>query len=210
METTKHNANEIIRTRASLIQRLKDWKDDNSWNEFFGTYWRLIYGVARRAGLTDMEAQEVVQETMISVSKHMPTFRYDPSIGSFKAWLLNMTRWRVIGQLRKRRPEAHRSPGDSAARTDTVEALPDPQAKEVDEAWEQEWRSNILEVAKEKLRHHADPHRYQVFDFYVNKEWPADKVAQHFAISVDQVYQIKHRMTEALKEQVARLTKEME
>ena len=47
--------------------------------------WKLIYGVARKAGLTDVEAQDVVQETMASVAKHMPTFKYDPVIGSFKA-----------------------------------------------------------------------------------------------------------------------------
>src|SRR5213592_2844159 len=101
---------ELIPTRASLINRLKNCQDQSSWQEFFDTYWKLIYGVARKAGLTDAEAQDVVQETMASVSKHMPTFKYDPAIGSFKAWLLNMTRWRITDQLRKRRPEADHRP----------------------------------------------------------------------------------------------------
>src|SRR5882762_11440295 len=77
-----------IQTRASLLHRLKNWQDEASWQEFFDTYWRLIYGVARQAGMTDVEAQDVVQETMVSVAKHMPTFKYDPAIGSFKAWLM--------------------------------------------------------------------------------------------------------------------------
>src|SRR6266498_1052034 len=93
---------ELIPTRATLLQRLKDWQDRSSWQEFFDTYWKLIYGVARKAGLTDAEAQDVVQETLVSVAKHMPTFNYDPALGSFKAWLLNMTRWRMISQFRKR------------------------------------------------------------------------------------------------------------
>src|SRR5947209_4633003 len=93
---------ELIRTRATLIDRLKSWQDQSSWQEFFDTYWKLIYGVARQAGLTDAEAQDVVQETMVAVAKHMPGFRYNAGIGSFKAWLLNMTRWRSIDQLRKR------------------------------------------------------------------------------------------------------------
>src|SRR6185295_216309 len=98
------HSDEMIHTRATLLQRLKDWQDQSSWQEFFDTYWRIIYGVARKAGLTDAESQDVVQETLVSVAKHMPTFDYDPAIGSFKAWLLNMTRWRIIGQFRKRRP----------------------------------------------------------------------------------------------------------
>src|SRR5436309_5543177 len=72
---------ELIPTRASLLARLKDWKDHSSWQEFFDIYWKLIYGVARKAGLNDDEAQDVVQETMASVAKHMPTFKYDPAVG---------------------------------------------------------------------------------------------------------------------------------
>ena len=111
----KPHEDELIATCASLINRLRNWQDQSSWNEFFNTYWRLIYGVARKAGLSDDEAQEVVQETLISVAKHMPTFRYDPAIGSFKTWLLNMTRWRIIAQFRKRQP----MPAHSALRLRT-------------------------------------------------------------------------------------------
>ena len=95
---------ELIPTRATLIQRLKNWQDQSSWQDFFDTYWKLIYGTAIKSGLTATEAQDVVQETMISVAKHMPAFKYDPAIGSFKTWLLNMTRWRITDQLRKRGP----------------------------------------------------------------------------------------------------------
>jgi hypothetical protein len=84
---------ELIPTRASLINRLKDWQDQTSWQEFFDTYWKLVYGVARKAGLTDAESQDVVQITLTAVAKHMPTFQYDRAIGSFKAWLLIKTRW---------------------------------------------------------------------------------------------------------------------
>src|SRR5882672_4347896 len=94
---------ELIPTRATLLQRLKNWQDESSWQDFFDTYWKLIYHIALQAGLNEAEAQDVVQETMISVAKHMPTFKYDPALGSFKGWLLNMTRWRIIDQARKRR-----------------------------------------------------------------------------------------------------------
>jgi len=61
--------------------------------------------VALRSGLNETEAQEVVQETVISVSKHMPEFHYDRAKGSFKGWLLQMTKWRITDHLRKRRRE---------------------------------------------------------------------------------------------------------
>ena len=66
---------ELIPTRASLLGRLKDWQDQAGWQEFFDTYWKLIYGVAIKSGLTHPEAQDVVQETVMSVCKNMQNFR---------------------------------------------------------------------------------------------------------------------------------------
>ena len=44
---------ELIPTRASLIDRLGNWQDQSSWQQFFDTYWKLIYGVGRKAGLNE-------------------------------------------------------------------------------------------------------------------------------------------------------------
>src|SRR5215831_2809915 len=93
---------EFIPTRYSLLSRLENRSDDVSWKEFFDTYWRLIYSVARKAGLTEVEAQEVVQETVISVAKDIEKFKRDRRLGTFKGWLRNLTRWRIADQLRKR------------------------------------------------------------------------------------------------------------
>ena len=207
----KPHEDELIPTCASLINRLRNWQDQSSWNEFFNTYWRLIYGVARKAGLADDEAQEVVQETLISVAKHIPTFRYDPAIGSFKTWLLNMTRWRIIAQFRKRQPLlAHQhSVQDATTGTGTTDRIADPNSKSLDAVWEAEWQTALLNAAMNNVRRRGDPQRHQVFDFYVNKDWPPDKVAERFGVSVDQVYQIKHRVTEAIRAEVRRLEKEM-
>src|SRR5690349_18325202 len=203
---------ELIPTRATLIQRLKDWDDQSSWQDFFDTYWKLIYGVALKGGLTEAEAQDVVQETMISVAKHMPTFEYDPAIGSFKTWLLNMTRWRITDQLRKRGPAfatGHPGQEDTATGTRTVDKVIDPASPALDVLWNAEWEKNLLTAALAKVKRRLDPQKYQVFDLYVNKGWPPEKVAAAFEISVDQVYLVKHRTTELIKEEVKRLEQKM-
>src|SRR5207244_11129862 len=98
----KNDTDELRPTRWTLIERLKNWDDQESWRQFFDTYWKLIYGVAIKSGLTHPEAQDAVQETVMSVCKNMPNFKANRAFGSFKAWLLNLTRWRIIDQLRKR------------------------------------------------------------------------------------------------------------
>jgi RNA polymerase sigma-70 factor (ECF subfamily) len=202
---------ELIPTRASLIQRLKDWQDQSSWQDFFDTYWKLIYGTAIKSGLTATEAQDVVQETMISVAKHMPAFKYDPAIGSFKTWLLNMTRWRITDQLRKRGPfvASHSASDDTATGTRTVDKVVDPMSRDLDALWDAEWEKNLLDAAMAKVKRRLDPRKYQIFDLYVNKEWPPERVAATFGISVDQVYLAKHRTTELIKEEVKKLEQTM-
>ena len=66
-------------TRRSLVERLANRSDQRVWQEFFDTYWKLIYSVARKAGLSDAEAQDAVQETIINVAQKIQGFRYDPS-----------------------------------------------------------------------------------------------------------------------------------
>src|SRR5262245_28103531 len=95
---------ELLPTRWSLLSRLKNWDDQASWQEFFDTYWKLIYGVAIKAGLTDAEAQDVVQETVITVAKNLEQFKMDPSRGAR----------RVQGRADSPDPLAHRRPVSQA------------------------------------------------------------------------------------------------
>jgi len=208
---TAHD-DELIPTRATLLERLKNWQDQSSWQDFFDTYWKLIYGVARKAGLIEAEAQDVVQETMMAVDRHMPNFKYDPAIGSFKAWLLNMTRWRIVDQLRKRPPSQphYASAGGATTCPATIDKVVDPASLDIDKVWDAEWERALLEAAFVRVKAHLDPQKYQIFDFYVNKGWAAEKVAAAFEVSVDQVYLAKHRVTEMIKEEVGRLEKEMQ
>jgi len=206
----KH-VDELIPTRATLIQRLKNWQDNSSWQDFFDTYWRLIFTVAVQAGLTETEAQDVVQETMVSVARHMPSFKYNHVNGSFKTWLLNMTRWRIRDQIRRRKTFAYSAPVCEEAGTGTrlEEKIVDPSTENLDTVWEAEWEKNLLEAAMANIKRSVDPQKYQIFDLYVKKEWETDKIAKAFGIAVGQVYLAKHRVSELIKEEVKRLTTEV-
>ena len=97
-------AEDPIPTRYTLLSRLQNWEDNESWRDFFDTYWRLIYTVAVKSGLTDTEAKEVVQETIICVARNIQKFKRDRKLGSFKGWLLQVTRRRIADQYVNLRP----------------------------------------------------------------------------------------------------------
>src|SRR5262245_27847264 len=157
---------EFLPTRQSLLSRLKDWQNEESWREFFDDYWRLIYGLAIKCGLTATEAQEVVQETMLSVAKQMPGFKYDPALGSFKGWLLQITRRRIADQVRKRPPTVPARRDKSSDRTATIEQMADPADQTLDNLWNDEWQQNLLHTATERVKRRVSPKQFQMFDLY--------------------------------------------
>jgi RNA polymerase sigma-70 factor (ECF subfamily) len=209
----KNRNHELIRTRATLIKRLKNWQDQASWQDFFDTYWKLIYGVAVKSGLSCTEAQDVVQETMFSVAKHMPNFKYDRQLGSFKTWLMNLTRWRITDQFRKRDPVCRAySPSHDNSNPTTTHALdniPERTNLDLEALWEAEWKEALLEAATAKVKRNLDPQHFQVFDLYVNKEWAPGRIAKTFGIAIGQVYLTKHRVSEGIKEEIQRLKNTM-
>ena len=198
---------ELIPTRHSLLRRMKDWGDQASWEDFFRTYWKLIYGVATKAGLTDAEAQDVVQETILTVAHNIQSFEVGSEHGSFKAWLLQNTRWRIADQFRKRLPEVlhHCGASPDSAETPTTDRLPDPASMDFDAVWNADWKENIAEAALANLRLRVDPVQYQMFDLHVFREWPAAKVAQKLGVKMGKVYFAKYKISRLLKKEIRRL-----
>src|SRR5438132_7960469 len=95
-------------TRASLLVRLRDGSDTEAWQEFVHLYAPVIYGFARKRGLQDADAADMMQEVLRSVSNAAPRLEYDPARGTFRGWLFTVTRNKVFSFLesRSRRVEA--------------------------------------------------------------------------------------------------------
>lgn len=199
---------ELLPTRRSLLERLRDWEDQSSWREFFNTYWKFIYGVAIRSGLSDSEAEDVVQETVLSVAKKMPEFVYDPAKCSFKGWLMRITRLRILDQLRRRQPAFQQVPageGDSR-RTATVERIPDAAAMaEQDSGWDEEWERNLVDAAMERVKLRVKPEHYQIFYLSAVKGLKPGEVARMLQVNVGRVYLVRHRLGKDVKREVERL-----
>ena len=196
-----------LRTRPSLLLRVQDWGDVASWNEFHRLYRKLIYSLARRSGLGHADAEDVTQDVFKRVAETIATFEADPNRGTFRGWLMNLTRWRITDQVRRRPPEpAHtvRKHDATSTGTRTVERVADPAGGE-DADWEQEWQSHLLEAACERVARRADARHFQIFDLYARQQWPVLKVAAELGVNPATVYVISHRLTKQVKAEVAKL-----
>jgi RNA polymerase sigma-70 factor (ECF subfamily) len=203
----------LLPTRQSLLTRLRDWQDQDGWREFFDTYWRLIYNVACKSGLGDLEAQEVVQATFVYLSRRMPNFRYEPARGSFKSWLRVVTRSRVSVYRRTEKAGAFiREPLPGAADEGDAawEQLPDPAADALDEIWQREWEENLLSAAFRRLRSKVSSQQLLIFRLATPGDLPLTQVAKKLDVSLAQVYLARHRVGRLLKAEVQRLRRETE
>ena len=212
-----------IRTRSSLLNRLKAGDDTDSWQEFYRIYGKLVRDFAIQAGLTDAEADDVVQETTIAIARHLPGYRHDPKVCRFKTWLLNQASWRVKDQFKKRKKDAAWRTGDNGqpgsepkpsgedtSRTSTIHRVPDAGATDLDAVFEAEWQKNLFAAALERVRGKFSLKQFQVFDLLVSKEWPAGEVARSLGISLANVYVTRHRISAAIKKETRRLESQLE
>jgi RNA polymerase sigma-70 factor (ECF subfamily) len=222
---------EPIPTRASMLQRLKDPADQATWDDFNRTYRGLIRGVARRAGLNETEANEVVQDTLIAVARNIPEFHYDPVKDSFKGWLLQLTRWRITDQFRKRamagqEPSSAGSstgetrsepPGrcnvtahmprhdDDTLRTGTVDRVPDPAGPALAAIWDEEWAKHLVNTALARIKRRVNPAYYEIYYLHVILEKSASEVKRALGVNTGQIYLAKHRVGALVKKELKKL-----
>lgn len=210
-------------TRASFVERLRDWGDDASWALFISRYGKLIHRVAQRAGLRPDEADDVVQETALSVARKMPDFVYQPGQCSFEGWVRRMARLRILDQLRRRgreervggeagvAAEVPRQDGTGTSPEDVPVADADavPMA-EGDEAWAEEWKQMILDRALERVRLTVSPEHYQIFFMTVLEERHGADVARILDVSQAKVYVVRHRLMGRLQKEVDKVRAESE
>lgn len=204
------------------MDRLKTGDDLDSWEEFYRIYGKLVRDFAMQAGLTATEAEEVVQETAIGTSRHLPQFRYDPKVCRFKTWLLNQARWRIKDQLKKRQTATasdadagHCAGGSSegnevdAQHTTTINRVPDPASIDLDALLEEGWRKSLFAAALDRVKGNFGIKQFQIFDLLVVQEWPASQVAKSLGVSLTNVYVTRHRIAAAIKKESRRLESEM-
>lgn len=199
-----------LTTRSSLLERLKNVDDEASWREFCRMYSDLIRRLALKAGMTEHEAEEVLQEVLISMVRNISGFTYNPAVSSFRRWLSNMVRWRIRDQRKKRLlhhsiDEPRREGSEQAG---LVEDIADPAGHALEAAWETEWKKSLLDAALARIKRQVKPKQFQIYHLLVTHELPVPEVCRRLKVNAAQLYLAKHRVSQALRQELKRLAKE--
>ena len=196
----------LSRTTTTLLEGLADPRNEFAWRRFFARYTPMLLSYAKRVGLADADAQDVVSDTLITFVQTYRDGRYDREHGRLKSWLGGIARNKICKRLARRDPVSL----DAAATNDGQTVSEPAAANDADEVFEREWQLERLNEALEILRRESDPTTYQAFDLYALKDWPVGKVASFLGLTPNAVYICKTRTLKRLRQIVHQLIAEEE
>lgn len=193
-------------TRASLLVQIRDGANHEAWREFLKLYGPVVYGFARKRGLQDADAADLMQDVMRSVSSAIGRLDYDRNQGTFRGWLFTITRNKVFNFLSARRIRPQGA-GDSA----TNRLLDShPNAGDGSETWEMEYQRRIAALAMDRIKSEFQESTWKAFWLTAVEGIAAPDAARRVGLSSGAVYVAKSRVLARLKEEVDALRQEEE
>lgn len=188
-------------TRASLLVRIKDLGDSSAWTDFDAIYRPLLDRYARARGLTHSDAEDIVQHCMSAIACHIKSFDYDPATGRFKGWLKTLVNNRITDLFRKNQHVE----GYSAALDRSQHREPQP-----DTVFEKMWMEQHLKRALKLVRQEVEVRTFRAYQLYVVEQLSAEKVCRQLDLNTNQLYSIRWRINQKVREHLNRLTCEVE
>jgi RNA polymerase sigma factor (sigma-70 family) len=193
-----------LRTRASLLMRIRDVGDAESWRVFVTIYAPLVYRFACRRGLQDADASDLSQDVMEKVARAIRSFEYQPARGRFRDWLLTITRRQVarFHEYRARRPELL----IGSAELEQLGVGTDQDRPDAD--WNEDFNARVLQVALDRARLHFEPMTWRAFESVWLENRSAVETANDLSLHVELVYYAKSRVLKRLKEEVQEIVED--
>jgi RNA polymerase sigma-70 factor (ECF subfamily) len=188
-------------TRVSLLMRVKDRNDTSAWREFDRIYRPMLHRFARECGLSNSDADDVVQQSMTTLVDYVERFEYDPKKGRFKGLLRTIAKNNVAKRMRKKRPQEAES-----------QHFKRPQGREADpeEIFDRLWLNEHLAYCLKQVRTEVKESTYKAFVRYVLEEQPVEEICADLDITPNQVHKAKWRITQKIEEKLQAIVGETE
>lgn len=183
-------------TSASLLDRVRT-NDDAAWKRFVRLYSPLVYSWAKRCGLKNQDAADVLQDVFHAVARNLGQFRPDPAGGSFRGWLWTITRNKVRDHYRARDAE----PVGGTDMQHRLQEVPEVEPASWSESGECS-RATLVNRATQLICDDFEPRTWQAFWRLAVENHPARDIAADLGMTVDAVYQAKARVLRRLREEL--------
>jgi RNA polymerase sigma-70 factor, ECF subfamily len=186
-------------TRPSLLIRLRDLQDEAAWSHFVDVYGPFVASWCQGIGLQEADAADVTQAVLLKLMTVVQQWNYDPSKGSFRGWLKQVTQ-NVAVDLQRGWKEQTAGNSEVMSR---LSNLPDSSVE--DSLWdtiESAYQREVLMVANQRVQLRVQPKNWQAYYRTSVDGESAASVAESLAIPIGEVYVARSRILKMLKSEV--------
>jgi len=182
-------------TTSTILQDLADFSNQSAWERFATRFRSPIVNFARRMGLSEADAEDTAQETLVAFAEAYRQGRYDRTKGRLSQWLFGIAFRQALSERRgaARRARLTAQANGSSFGADVVD---DAAAK----LWDQEWEQALLQTCLLRARQEVEPTTFRAFELLMREgRTPAD-VAAELRVPVKSVYNAKYTVLKRMRE----------
>ena len=182
-------------TTTQKLDQMRLHQDADVWQTFSKHFFPVICHMARDRGLSQADAEDAAQQTLLAFMKAMREAKYDRKKGRLSAFLLGIAQRTILNTRRHAARHTHGS--------DSGQGLTDEHSTRL--TWETQWQKLVLIQSLDRVRQTTDPQVFKAFDLYCLHERPVQEVADTLRITPNAVYIAKSRVLGRLRSLQQRL-----
>lgn len=197
---------EPLNTRETLLQKIKNSRDDQSWEDFTDYYQGYIYAVILSMNINYHDTQDLVQAVLLKAWKSLPDFEYDPGKGRFRSWLTTVTKNTVKRFMHKKSRQLENA--DDSKKQDLEQYLGQVSLPDIEEIAQREWEAYISKLAWDCIKNDLAENVRLSFERLMKGE-PVRSIANDLNFPENTIHVYKNRVQKRLFKEILRLEAEL-
>jgi len=196
---------------TTFIRRLKA-RDEESWRLFYDQHRDLIYRRSLAKGLSESEAEEVVQDTFLTLLRKIDDFIYDPNRGKLAGFLTQTANWRIEDQREKRMPVSPTPQTEDLGQTEFIQRVPDQHASPEGELAGKEkgqLARAVYESVMQRIKDRTSPRQFQIYELHHVRGWSVERICGELNAKPQDVYNASLRIDRRVQAEIAGLRREV-
>ena len=190
-----------VQTRYTLLERVKNRSDEDSWSDFVDIYRPYIYSIIRRMNLNHQDSEDLSQSILLVLWEKIPQFEANFRTGAFRLWLSKLVKNRVINYLVKHKSRSEKMAENAEDIAMRINSMPDDKLHKM---FEDEWENYIGVKAWEALENDLDDNLKKVFQMSM-ENMSTEEISEKLGIAVPTVYVYRKRVTDRIRKKIKEL-----
>ncbi len=184
-------------TRQSLLLRAQTG-ETAAWKDLTDLYRPLILAWLNRQGVPPGDLEDLSQEVLLSVVRHLPAFRHSGQRGAFRSWLRTIVCRRAADYWRALDAATHAQGGSGAAVA--LQQIADPDSA-LNRQWDEEHDHYVVHCLLDRVEEEFEPITLQAFRRLALDGVSGEAAAQELGLSVAAVYVAKSRVLARMRQE---------